>query len=723
VKKIKPTWVALYAGYWRFYNTCLNKTKKFLLRNSSKSQIPLKLNEKAKILRKILFIGIALISLLSFPMWALPAIKNLRKKDVQIENTENSFSSIRYPRVIFGDQKTVIIFSPIDYDFRFQRPQQMAKIFVERGYHVIFVNPNIISTSNTFNQLDVKVQDNIRVVTICLSSAPTYVSISPLEKSNAKSIARLIENYLGKENLGNCLLIFQQSGWFKLAALMGAYQIVFDCMDLHSGFGNIGSEFDQLDAELSRLADLNIVTSPCLVDHLQSLNGVKPHLVRNGCDSNFFGQLDFRSRDTSQIILGYMGAIAEWFDVEFIEEIALQRPDVEIQLIGAVTSPEVMKLRSFRNIVFMGEIPYKELPDKMRHWDVGLIPFKITPLIQATNAVKMYEYAASGIPMLSTEIREVELASNETPGIFIVRSKQQTLEKLDLALSMSMESKAILKDWGARQSWSSRVENVLRLSSNLPKVSIVILMWNNAHLTIRCLKSVLERSGYADLEIILVDNFSHPNESLIVQNWIALNNAKIIFIRNKSNLGFAAGNNVGINAASGSYVVLLNNDTEVTQGWIWKALRYFKMNPNLGLLGPSTNNCGNEAKVNLRLGEEFWQLETFDRFTLREQEAFAAKTVAFFCVFIKREVIDSVGLMDEDFGRGYFEDDDYCRRVQEEKFDILIARDIFVYHNMGASFSTLATLEQNELFAENRKLYEKKWGQWIPHVHAVNDDQ
>ena len=76
-----------------------------------------------------------------------------------------------------------------------------------------------------------------------------------------------------------------------------------------------------------------------------------------------------------------------------------------------------------------------------------------------------------------------------------------------------------------------------------------------------------------------------------------------------------------------------------------------------------------------------------------------------------------VGLLDERFGLGYFEDDDYCRRVEAAGHRIACAEDVFVHHRMGASFSQLDAERKHDLVERNRRLYEEKWGTWKPHEY------
>src|SRR5205814_5478816 len=116
--------------------------------------------------------------------------------------------------------------------------------------------------------------------------------------------------------------------------------------------------------------------------------------------------------------------------------------------------------------------------------------------------------------------------------------------------------------------------------------------------------------------------------------------------------------------ATGDYLVILNNDTVVTPNWITDMLYYFQQNPKIGLLGPVTNNIGNEAKIKTHYKNYQQMLLEVEKISaLQEGKLRKLKTAAFFCVMMPRKIYQLVGELDENFGLGFFEDDDYCRRV------------------------------------------------------------
>ena len=196
----------------------------------------------------------------------------------------------------------------------------------------------------------------------------------------------------------------------------------------------------------------------------------------------------------------------------------------------------------------------------------------------------------------------------------------------------------------------------------------------------------------------------------------------VTLVLNAENLGFAGGNNTGLAAATGDVLVMLNNDTHVTEGWLLSLTRHLRDDSSLGLIGPVTNNIGNEAKVDLDYGDMDEMLEVARSYTSnRFRQLLRVPTVAFFCVAMRREVYEKVGGLDEAFGVGFFEDDDYCRRVHEAGYDIAIAEDVFIHHHLSASFDALGAARKQELIERNKAGYEAKWGEWTPHVYRPGE--
>jgi GT2 family glycosyltransferase len=244
----------------------------------------------------------------------------------------------------------------------------------------------------------------------------------------------------------------------------------------------------------------------------------------------------------------------------------------------------------------------------------------------------------------------------------------------------------------------------------MAECSVIIVTYNGLHeSTIPCLESIFYSTGGEDYEVIVVDNNSSDGTPAYLAE-LAMREPRLLCIRNNTNRGFAGGNNDGIRAASGSVFVLLNNDTQVTVGWLTKLRETLSTDRSVGLLGPVSNAVGNEQKI--------FTSATTPTEILKEGEAwtrcsvgdtFKTDRLGFFCVAFRRELIEAVGLLDEVYDLGFYEDDDYCIRVKRAGYNLVCREDVFVYHRGSATFEK-APEKTKRLLKKNRLLLERKFG-------------
>ncbi|MBW1708343.1 MAG: glycosyltransferase family 2 protein [Deltaproteobacteria bacterium] len=179
-------------------------------------------------------------------------------------------------------------------------------------------------------------------------------------------------------------------------------------------------------------------------------------------------------------------------------------------------------------------------------------------------------------------------------------------------------------------------------------VSIVILNWNTPDVTARSIEAVREHTQ-VPYELILVDNGSTDSSPSVLSKYSQKNTQVIL---NEKNLGFAGGNNVGIRASKSSYVCLLNSDAFPTKDWLGSMLKCMDKT-GASMVGPWTN----EAKGPQR--KKFKHRLSPKLFRAYKEVDF----LSFFCVLIDRKVFDRIGLLDERFGLGTYEDDDESQPV------------------------------------------------------------
>ena len=150
---------------------------------------------------------------------------------------------------------------------------------------------------------------------------------------------------------------------------------------------------------------------------------------------------------------------------------------------------------------------------------------------------------------------------------------------------------------GSREQLGTRFQAVDRVAYDRPeKASVIVTTYNNLTLNRLCLESLFSHTTWPNFEVIVVDNGSSDGTPAYLRR-VEQTCPNLKVILNDRNLGFPAGNNVGLRHASGDYLVLLNNDTVVSSGWLSGLIKHLRADRDIGLICPVTNEIANEAKI------------------------------------------------------------------------------------------------------------------------------
>lgn len=229
-------------------------------------------------------------------------------------------------------------------------------------------------------------------------------------------------------------------------------------------------------------------------------------------------------------------------------------------------------------------------------------------------------------------------------------------------------------------------------------LSIVIVNFNTRELVGRCLDSIVKFKPSAKYEVIVVDNGSSDGSVETLEGY-----KDIKVFKNKENLGFSKGVNIGIKNASGKYILLLNSDTLVKKGSLDKLLNFAKSKKDAGLIGAKL--IGEDGKVQESASRlpglwgairEFWFGEKgrFGLFAPKSVDPVEVDSIVGAALLITPEALKKVGLFNEKYFM-YFEDLDYCRRVKKAGLAVYYLPEAEIIHRLGAS-GTKAIESQNQ---------------------------
>jgi glycosyltransferase involved in cell wall biosynthesis len=243
--------------------------------------------------------------------------------------------------------------------------------------------------------------------------------------------------------------------------------LVYDCNDRYEYFFEDEGRRRWVlkhETELLQKADVVFATAKQLFTKCRAINS-NVHLATNGVPSFFF-QTDHRiPNEIAAIkppIVGFVGTIGNWLDFDLLHSLASRNSDLSFLFIGHVSrNTTLAALKALKNVFFLEEKPHDEIPQYINQLSVALIPFKVNSLTQSVNPVKLFEYLAVGVPVVSTPLNEVL----EFGDIVYVAESHDFSEKIRIAMkSDTTESKETRKAAAKQYTWDdivARIENII----------------------------------------------------------------------------------------------------------------------------------------------------------------------------------------------------------------------------------------------------------------------
>jgi len=250
-----------------------------------------------------------------------------------------------------------------------------------------------------------------------------------------------------------------------IAGALNEDLVIYYCVDEYTAFSGVATTaMLDLEEKLLRRADLVIVSASRLFES-KSRASSRTHLVRHGVDFNHFRkavlpetEIPAEIKHLPRPIIGYFGLMgSDWIDIDLMVHVAKHFSHGSMVLLGKVTM-DLSRLTSLPNVHLLGQKPFSTLPGYSRGFDVAMLPFPISEVTLNANPLKVREYLAAGLPVVSTKIPEVEVLGLAR----IAESPEAFVREIEEALK-DPGPKAERSDSMKGESWEGRIEHIRQL--------------------------------------------------------------------------------------------------------------------------------------------------------------------------------------------------------------------------------------------------------------------
>lgn len=233
---------------------------------------------------------------------------------------------------------------------------------------------------------------------------------------------------------------------------------------------------------------------------------------------------------------------------------------------------------------------------------------------------------------------------------------------------------------------------------------IIMPVWNQLLHTKKCIESI-QKNTELPHRLIIIDNASDDDTRKYLEE-LARRYENITLIRNEENLGFIKAVNEGLKKSNAKFACLMNNDTIPAAGWLKRLIDLAESKSDIGLVNPQSESPG-------RLS-----VDEYSRLLARKRGQYIETNQCLgFCMLIKRELIEKIGILDDVFGMGGFDDTDFSMRAHKAGYKCVSACDAYVYHKWHTSFKKAGNRE--ELVRRNEKIFFNRWGKFLRIAYPI----
>ena len=338
------------------------------------------------------------------------------------------------------ERPALICFSHLRWDFVYQRPQHLLSRFAKSQPVFYFEEPIPTDGAEAFLERRMT-KDGVCVLVPRLPAVGDHATADAQQR-------RLLDAFMAEQNFGSFMLWYYTPMSLAFSSHLEPSLLVYDCMDELSAFRGAPPQLVERERELMSRADVVFTGGYSLYEAKRRVH-VNAHAFPSSVDVGHFraARADQDEPQDQRTIahprLGFYGVLDERFDIDLVADLAAQRPDWQIVLVGPIVKIDPATLPRAANIHYLGSKSYEQLPAYLGGWDVALMPFAMNESTRFISPTKTPEYLAGGKPVVSTPIMDVVRTYGHTDLVHIASNAKEFVTEIEAALKDAKDSNAV----------------------------------------------------------------------------------------------------------------------------------------------------------------------------------------------------------------------------------------------------------------------------------------
>jgi glycosyltransferase involved in cell wall biosynthesis len=570
----------------------------------------------------------------------------------------------------------VICLPIIDWRWRVQRPQHLLSALAREGHRVYYLRTDFeLGRRATLDYLAPNVF-GLRL------PGPAHLDISAAELP-----ADLLNTWLAAldelrraQHIGEAVCLVQLPFWGPLAlAARGRWnwRVVYDCMDELAEFSSTRPAMLAQEEALIADSDLVMTTAQVLYDRCAPL-ARRCIRVPNASDFEHFRQPTPQPvlLDLQPPVIGYYGALSDWFEPEYVRAAAQAHPDWQFVLIGLDAGTRLTMLEALPNVHLLGEQPYATLPAYLHRFDAVMIPFKINALTRATSPVKFYEYLSAGKPIVAVDLPELRQFRHL---FYPAASIEEFVRQLEAAVAESDQGRVSARLAVARENlWTQRA-HALNSEARRLYPAVTILAASPSPGEAAQFLCHLERATiYPNYEVIVAGS---GVEAMLggSQTGHLQSAARLTLAQGSTPAELAEARDRALAHSTSEYIALLGPQTLVLEGWLNGLVQHLQQDEQIGLaaavIGWHEGPVSNGRLTPAALADYAARNARAPSGTRHE-----VRGLEIVCAVLRREAYLAAGPIGRCLEAGLAGSLDYCQRLRRAGYRVVRAEDVCAHH-------------------------------------------